>query len=276
MASRLDSTRIRGYLWTTALAALALTVSAGCQKPDEGLRADVADQRAPVRADVRRTVVGQSVEGRPIECLELGEGPDVVLIMATIHGNEPAGTPLVRQLVEHLSERPDLLKGKRVLLMPVANPDGLARGTRHNVHGVDLNRNFPAPNYQVSSSHGSSPLSEPESAAIHRVLEKERPNRIVSIHQPLACIDYDGPGELLARSMAAHTDLPVKKLGGRPGSLGSYAGIAKGIPIITVELPGSASQCSDDVLWDRYSEMLLEAIRFGEETTGAELRRSAD
>jgi protein MpaA len=213
---------------------------------------------------MHRTVIGFSVEGRPIECVELGNGRDVVLIMATIHGSEPAGTPLVQRLVGYLSDRPDLLEGRRVLLLPVANPDGFASGNRHNAHGIDLNRNFPASNYHSADHHGPAALSEPESVAIHRMLEGCRPNRIVSIHQPIACIDYDGPAEALALAMAEHTDLPVKKLGGRAGSLGSYVGITLGIPIITVELPRAASGLEGRVLWERYGSMLLAAVRFPE------------
>jgi len=247
---------------------LALLLCAGCKPPDERLQTEGTLKDAPLRIEPQRIVPGSSVEGRPIECLIFGQGEDIVLIMAMIHGNEPAGTPLVRQLADHLTERPGLLEGRMVLLMPIANPDGMARGTRHNIHGVDLNRNFPASNFHPTGNHGSSALSEPESVAIHRVLVTYKPDRIVSIHQPInygnACIDYDGPGEALAKAMAAQTDLPVKTLGGRPGSLGSFAGITLGIPIITVELPKKASNMSDELLWERYSGMLLAAIHFPE------------
>ncbi len=262
-----ESTRVgvtKAWPQVTTLLAMALTFSAGCQSPGQGLRTDADPVTTPDRAEPRRVLLGTSVEGRPVECLEFGRGGDVVLIMATIHGSEAAGTPLVRMLADHLTERPALLEGRRVLLMPLANPDGLARGARHNARGIDLNRNFPASNYRSASNHGESSLSEPESIAIHRALETYRPDRIVTIHQPLSCIDYDGPAEDLARAMAAHTDLPVTKLGGRPGSLGSYAGITMGIPIITVELPAAATALDGPALWRQYGEMLLAAIRFGE------------
>ncbi len=243
-------------------------LSAGCRPPDEGLQPVAKKAPSPAEAAYRRILLGSSVEGRPIECLEFGQGEEVVLIMASIHGSEPAGTPLVRQLADYLAHRPGLLQGRRVLLMPVANPDGLARGARHNVHGVDLNRNFPASNYRSSGSGGSTALSEPESMAIYGVLRNYRPDRIVSIHQPMnhgsACLDYDGPAEMLAQAMAARSDLPVHKLGARDGSLGSYAGVALGIPIITVELPKEASDLEGERLWARYGGMLLAAIRFPE------------
>ena len=36
-----------------------------------------------------------------------------------------------------------------VVITPVANPDGFAENVRHNANGVDLNRNFPASNFDA-------------------------------------------------------------------------------------------------------------------------------
>ncbi len=197
-------------------------------------------------------VAGYSREGRPIEARVLGDGERTVLILATVHGNEAAGTPLLLRLAEHLAAHAHLLDGRRVVLVPVANPDGYANGTRRNAAGVDVNRNF-----QTKNSRARTPLSEPESRAIVALLERYRPAAVVSIHQPLNCVDYDGPAAGLARSMAAAGDLSVRKLGAKPGSLGSYVGLELGVPIVTVELPRSASRLTHDELWQRYGEMLL-------------------
>ncbi|MBN1490551.1 MAG: DUF2817 domain-containing protein [Phycisphaerae bacterium] len=210
----------------------------------------------------RQAIAGTSVEGRPIEYISLGDGQTIILILATIHGNEPAGTPLVHRLREYLVAHPELLTGRRVVLVPVANPDGLARGTRTNARGIDLNRNFPAGNYASSRRHGAEPLCEPESRALSKLLERFRPQRIVSIHQGLDCVDYDGPGEALAQAMVEQTYLPLKKLGGRPGSFGSYAGIVLGIPVITPELPRSDTGRDAESLWQDYGRMLLAAVCF--------------
>lgn len=212
----------------------------------------------------RLVTLGTSVEGRPIACEVIGNGPDTVLIMATIHGNEYAGTPLVARLSEHLRRHPHLVSSRRVVILPIANPDGYHHRVRYNVNGVDLNRNFPAQNFAATSQHGSSPLSEPESQAIFDLLGQYNPSRVVSIHQPIRCIDYDGPGAELARAMGHWTDLPVKRLGSRPGSLGSYVGNTLGVPIITLELPRGAEKHSADTLWSQYGQSLLAAIRFPE------------
>ena len=209
------------------------------------------------------TVLGRSVEGRPIaHDVVLGDGGrgDVALIIASIHGDEGAGTPLVHRLRDTLRETP--MAGRTVVLVPVANPDGLARGTRRNANGRDLNRDFPSTNRRsgpVDPGDFETQL-EPETRVLVTLVERYRPAVIVSIHQPLACIDYDGPAAALARAMARAGALPVRKLGARPGSLGSWAGVDLGIPVITLELPGAASRLSDDELWARYGTTLLTAI----------------
>ena len=45
-----------------------------------------------------RRNAGFSVEGRPIPYQVLGHGRDTILIIATIHGNEEAGTPLLHKI----------------------------------------------------------------------------------------------------------------------------------------------------------------------------------
>ncbi len=263
--SRLPPSGPLSILRHAFLVAVSLTLCTGCAGPRDRVRAD-RPGTAGEGITAKRVVVGSSVEGRLIECFLLGDGHETVFIMAGIHGNEPAGTPLVARLREYLIEHTEVLEGRRVLLMPAANPDGLIRGNRHNVRGVDLNRNFPATNFQGGRHFGSAALSEPESVAIHRLLLEHRPARVVSLHQPInygsECIDYDGPGRGLALAMAAVCDLPVKKLGGRHGSLGSYVGLVLGVPIITVELPKEAIDWSEDRLWRSYGEMLLAAVRF--------------
>lgn len=247
-----------------ALGLLTLLLPMGCRTPDEGVRTESPSVEGASRVQARRFVIGRSVEGRPIECMEFGKGEEVVLILASIHGSEAAGTPLLRRLAQYIVEHAELVENRRVVMIPVANPDGVGRGMRHNARDVDLNRNFPASNYESDAHHGGSILSEPESRAIHTVMETCRPSRIITFHQPLACIDYDGPAEALAEAMAAHTSLPVRKLGARPGSLGSYAGVTLGVPIVTVELPHDAGNLDEAELWNRYGGMLLAAVRFPE------------
>jgi len=247
----------------TVCALVAFFSLSGCyQRVQFPVVVDAPPEPAIIPPPAQYKIIGKSVQGRPMTSLALGQGPDVTFILATIHGNEPAGTPLVRRLSAHLRQNPELLDGRKVVLLRVANPDGLAHNSRFNAHGVDLNRNFEAANRLNSKQTGLTGLSEPESRAIRQIILQHKPDRIVSIHQPLNCIDYDGPAQALAENMGQYCNLPVKKLGARPGSLGSYAGVTLGIPIITFEMTGADPQLSSEALWRKDGKSLLAAIVF--------------
>lgn len=207
--------------------------------------------------------VGKSLEGRPIYVQVFGEGEDVLWILATIHGDESAGTPLVAEFVKWLQEHPEELEGKRVVITPVANPDGFFANQRHNMNDVDLNRNFPAGNFDAAvKTYGTAPLSEPESRVLLEIFSRYWPDRVISIHQPFAVVDYDGESSAgLADAMAAKCKLPVKVVGSRPGSLGSFVGLTLGKPIITLELPEDAGM-DGPTLWGEYGEALIAALRY--------------
>ncbi len=258
----MDNGRSIGFVCTLILTLVALS---GCYEPEP--RPRVIGEDRPVAMPAPQSVpryrlLGRSVQGRAITAQVLGDGIDTTLVIATIHGNEPAGTPLVKRLADHLMTNQDLLAGRTIAIIPVANPDGLAAGTRENIRGVDLNRNFEASNRVNTASNGHQPLSEPESRAVYAAIQEFSPDRILSIHQPLSCIDYDGPGKALAAAIAAACRLPVKKLGAMPGSLGSYTGEELGIPTITVELPAAATNLSEDALWARYGQAMIVGITY--------------
>lgn len=226
----------------------------------EGAGATVSD--AP--ADPTWETIGESVEGRPIESVRFGAGPAPVLLLATIHGDEAAGTPLMQELARRLALAPELVGDGAVRIVPVVNPDGVARATRHNARGVDLNRNFPAANFRPGARRGAEPLSEPESRTLAELIERERPSRVLSFHQAANLLDWDGPGDELTRALGAVSPLPVERMGSRPGSLGSWVGLDLGIPIVTVELPASASALDGAASWALYGDLVLQALRFPE------------
>ncbi len=188
-----------------------------------------------------------SVEGRILNVLELGEGEKTTLILGAFHGDEILSGRLAYRFSEYLFMEMRHRLPCRVILMPVVNPDGLVRGKRTNANGVDINRNFPTGNWEPNTASpqnfpGYQPGSEPETRAIMQLLEAYRPHRIVSIHTPLEVVNFDGPGADLARRMSRWNDYPVQADIGypTPGSFGTYAGIEKNIPTITLEL-GEAS-----------------------------------
>ena len=203
--------------------------------------AETADVPAPVPA--REIVVGTSINGQPLTLHLFGDGSDATLIFAGIHGDEPSAAFVGRRLVETLRADPSLAKRGTVAVFPLVNPDGFAARTRANANGVDCNRNFPASNWKASRVGrfytGPSPASEPETRAVIAAIELVRPRRIISVHSPLRCNNFDGPGEALATLLASYNGYPVKPSIGypTPGSFGSWGGTDLGLPVVTLELP---------------------------------------
>ena len=209
--------------------------SRGCGSTATQVAPTAIEPKTPVVAS-RWESVGTSVAGRPIEAWFGGQGERRALFLGAIHGDERASRAPLATLIEHLETRPEVIDGWRLVVIPVANPDGFEKNTRENLNGINLNRNFPTDNFRPSRRHGKTSASEPEVQALIKLIDRHTPEVIVSLHGPLACVDYDGPASGLAGRMSQACGLRVKRLGAMPGSLGSYAGLERGIPTITLEL----------------------------------------
>jgi protein MpaA len=244
------------------ICALLFSTISGCYRPLGDSGNEYTINPSAGTSVFPKHILGTSVQNRPIELYEFGTGTDVIFLIGSIHGDETAGTGMLWKLMDLFIGNPELLNGRKVLIMPVANPDGKAVYKRYNANGVDINRNFSTLNRINKQKYGLTALSEPESRAIARIIQQYQPDRIVSIHRPFACIDYDGPGEALAKRMAEYCNLPVKPLGTMPGSLGSYAGLQLKIPTITVELPKRADRLTSQNLLDIYGKMILAAVMY--------------
>jgi predicted deacylase len=154
-------------------------------------------------------VLGKSVRDRRIVAYHLGEkGEPKVVLIATMHGNE--GAP--RRILQTLRDGKPI-HGIDLWVVPTYNPDGLARGTRKNAHGVDLNRNYPYHWADLDGNYesGSGPASEPETRAMMKFLRDVRPSRILSFHQPLYGVDTDTKNKPFARRVARKLELPAKR-----------------------------------------------------------------
>lgn len=223
-------------------------------------------ERRPAAGPTAQRVValGRSVRGQAIQAHVFDGTAGCVLILGAIHGDEPASADLVDHLIRRLEREPEALAGRRVVLIPRANPDGLKANTRTNARGVDINRNFPAGNFRHARRHGAHPLSEPESRALYYAIARYRPSCIVSVHGALNGVDPDGgaASTALARDMANAGPLPFKDIQAHPGSLGSYGGHTLRLKMITYELDRKRAPANDPFRYfESHIASLLLAIR---------------
>jgi protein MpaA len=187
-------------------------------------------------------VVGRSSLGRPLYAGRFGPPGSPILVVAGVHGNEESSVEAALELCRWLAAHPP---ARAVLVLPALNPDGVVAHTKNSARDVDLNRNFPARNFRVehepSYDPGPAPLSEPESRALAELVEVGL-EAVVAVHAPFACVNYDGPAAAWAEEISASCGWPARADIGypTPGSLGSWLGRDRGLPVITLELPAGA------------------------------------
>jgi N-acetylmuramoyl-L-alanine amidase len=198
----------------------------------------LASAGVSAQAPPAETVIGHSVQGRPIRALRIGPASAEVklMVVGSVHGNEPAGKAVVARLRR---SRPP--RGTALWLIEDANPDGAAANTRHNAHDVDLNRNFPyrwQPQDGVYES-GPGPASEPETQAIQRFVEREHPRVTLWYHQALQIVVKSAGDAKLQRRYARLSGLPRKALPDYHGTAVSWENSTfAGDSAFVVELPG--------------------------------------
>jgi hypothetical protein len=193
------------------------------------------------------------------------KAPRRVLVLGGIHGDEVSSTSLV---FHWIAQARDTAAGMDWRFVPALNPDALllARPTRVNANGVDLNRNFPTPRWAQEAPvywekrtrkdprrwPGRTALSEPESRFVVETMAKWKPDLIVTVHAPYGVLDYDGPSVPPKRLGRLYLD----RVGIFPGSLGHYGGVHKGVPVVTIELPSAIRTPNDAEMRQMWIDLL--------------------
>ena len=212
-----------------------------------------------------------TVQSRPIVVKDFLPERDAsqkprILIMGGIHGDEYSSISIMFKWMALLGESNN--KDFHWRFAPTVNPNGLLDGQaiRQNANGVDLNRNFPSDDWQDLAQDywknttsrnprrfpGDFPASEPEVQWVVEQINTFKPDVIVSVHAPYHLLDYDGPPEPPEKIGELHLHL----LGVYPGSLGNYAGINLGIPVITMELPSAGIMPNNDQITKMWNDLL--------------------
>jgi hypothetical protein len=192
-----------------------------------------------------------------------------VLLMGGIHGDEYSTVSIVFKWMDKLNKYHSGLFHWKVT--PLLNPDGLlkeGRSQRQNASGVDLNRNFPSKDWDALALKywknrtkenprrypGPYANSEPETQWFVKTIREFQPDVIIAVHAPYGLVDYDGP-QTAPKKLGS---LNLWRLGTYPGSLGNYAGVDLGIPVVTVELASAGTIPSSREI----SHMWIDLVRW--------------
>ncbi len=157
-----------------------------------------------------------------------------ILIVGVVHGDEPQGEDLINKYLSETSSG--------MLFIPSLNPDGKQLGTRTNSNKVDINRNFPTKNWELTEKDnyfgGKAPASEIETKFLIDIIEEYKPRLILTLHTPYKIVNYDGPAKEISEKISEIINYPVEESIGypTPGSFGTYSGVELNIPTITLEM----------------------------------------
>ena len=165
-----------------------------------------------------------------------GNETSQIVVIGCFHGDEPQGKYLIEKYINQKADT-------NLLFIPCLNEYGFEHNVRTNSNGVDLNRNFPTKNWELAKEKdnfygGDEPASEKETRFLINIIERNKPKFILTLHAPYKVVNYDGPAEKFAELISKITGYPIEESIGypTPGSFGTWAGIERKIPTVTLEL----------------------------------------
>ena len=220
-----------------------------------------------------------SVSGTPLLIkeyppLETRKPQARILLVGGTHGDELSSISIVFKWMHTLEKHHSGLFHWRI--NPLMNPDGALqrKHRRTNAKGVDLNRNFSTPDSTDGAAlaywrdrtkknerryPGPYPLSEPETIWLHQEIRDFKPDVIIAVHAPYSLVDFDAPNRDNAPQRIGH--LYRNLMGTYPGSLGNYAGVYLGVPVVTLELPHAGIMPSKNQISRLWTDLVRWLIR---------------
>lgn len=169
----------------------------------------------------RTSSIGYSAQGRSIATNWYGSGPNMVLYVGGIHGNEKSSVLTMQSWLDELERNSDKIPAdKTIVVIPNVNPDGYIVSSRFNSRRVDLNRNFPSiswaadvsgPGYSnLLNGGGTAPLSEPETSALASFVNQYRPRLVLSYHASASIVSPNTAGDSDAIARLYDSKVPYR------------------------------------------------------------------
>lgn len=207
------------------------------------------------------TTIGYSQGGRAILAYVFGTGSRTVLYTGAIHGNELSSKYLMDAWINELEVNARTIPSdKKIVVVPMINPDGVALNRRNNSNNIDLNRNFDTSDWQtdiVSPSNqpipgggGITSMSEPETKAIAAYTALLRPRLTMSFHSSAAYAigNQAGDSASLAATYASMTGY-TNQTGNSSNAFGyvitgtydDWIAERLGLPSVLIELASSTN-----------------------------------
>ena len=144
---------------------------------------------------VSHSVLGQTVDGRDMDCLSLGEGEKLIWVIARQHPGESMAEWWMEGFLARLTDPEDPvaleMRGKATFhIVPNMNPDGSYRGhLRTNAVGSNLNREWDTPSLEKS----------PEVLCVRNAMD---------LKKPVLCLDVHGDEALPYNFIAGAEGIP--------------------------------------------------------------------
>lgn len=217
------------------------------------------------------SILGHSVQGRPIYKYEIGQGKTKILMWSQMHGNESTTTKGLLDFMNLLHDdeeiRTAILKQFQFCIIPILNPDGAEVYTRVNANNVDLNRDFQN-------------LSQPESRLLMQCYKDFNPDFCFNLHDQRTIFGVGTTGKPATVSFLAPSYDETKAYD--EARLRSVGVIMKMVHALQVFIPGQIGRFDDgfniNCVGDTFQSMktptvLIEAGHFPEDYEREDTRK---
>jgi predicted deacylase/predicted small secreted protein len=196
------------------------------------------------RPDVEASLLGKSIQGRPIYLAETADRPEFILMIGRQHPPEVTGAIAMHSFIDTILDDTELARRFRdrfkLAIVPLMNPDGVAAGHwRHNMGGVDVNRDW-------------GPFTQPESRSVIKWVERQEAaggklRLMLDFHftfedlfytQPVSDDPVDFASLWLGASAERLPDFPFKHVANpvsEQANSKNYFYTSRGIPAVTYE-----------------------------------------